>query len=167
MLKINLLSMRFDAERQYRKLRAGDACDYLTMLEDRTVRRRVHQNIRNDQKKPVLTVQRAERQVRKIETQLSRRRGMSLVPLLSRVQGSPNRDVGIGRSKQVGKDSVPSGVVTMKNTTEREKTSVDFRQVPEPTPTITGWERGEVEHKGRAGLRRIKRNNDQKAILIR
>lgn len=39
--------------------------------------------------------------------------------------------------------------------------------LPEPTPTVTGWERGEVEHRGRAGLRRIKRGKDQEAFVIK
>jgi len=39
--------------------------------------------------------------------------------------------------------------------------------VPEPTPVITGWERGEIEHRGRAGLRRIKRGKDQEAFIIK
>jgi hypothetical protein len=37
--------------------------------------------------------------------------------------------------------------------------------VPEPTPTITGWET-EVEHRGRNGLRRIERGKEQDAIAI-
>src|SRR5262245_45775095 len=84
MLKINLLSMRLDAEREYRKMRAGEACDFLTMLEDRTVRRRVHQNIRNDKKRSARINERSARQ-------LSRRRGMSEVGnLFLGANGEPN-----------------------------------------------------------------------------
>ena len=43
----------------------------------------------------------------------------------------------------------------------------DRPMVPEPTPTITGWERGDVEHRGRNGLRRIERRKDQAAFKIK
>lgn len=39
--------------------------------------------------------------------------------------------------------------------------------VPEPTPMVTGWERGEVEHKSRAGIRRIERKKDQPAFAVK
>jgi hypothetical protein len=36
------------------------------------------------------------------------------------------------------------------------------------TPTTTGWERGEVEHRARGnGLRRIERKKDQPALVIK
>lgn len=52
---------------------------------------------------------------------------------------------------------------------EDDRLSVEIPSgpVPEPTPTITGWERGEVEHRGRSGLRRIERAKDQEAIAIK
>lgn len=92
MLNINLLSARFDAERQYRKMCAGDPCDYLTMLEDRTVRRRVHQGIRNRQTR---AIKRAARIKEKVDLQLSHRKGMSAVGStigFLGTNGQPNRD---------------------------------------------------------------------------
>jgi hypothetical protein len=90
MLKINLLTERRDAEREYRKMRDGvPVVDYLTIHLDTTVRRRVHQKLRNVKKQ-------AARRNRKIKFQLSRRTGMSAVGSTNGFlgkNGAPNCDV--------------------------------------------------------------------------
>lgn len=86
MLKINLLTERRDAEKQYLKMQAGAVVvDHLAMHLDRTVRRRVHQNIRNKKKQVV-------RRKQKRNLQMSRRTGIGMSELLGRFQGQPNRD---------------------------------------------------------------------------
>jgi len=86
MLKINLLTERRDAEKEYRKMLSGaSVVNYLALHVDTTVRRRVHQNIRNDKKK----VAKRERQT---EVQWARRRAKSRVDLLSETRGPERRD---------------------------------------------------------------------------
>jgi hypothetical protein len=103
MLKINILTRRIDAAKQYRRMREGDTnVDYLGMLEDRTVRRRIHQNIRNDKKRPALFAAQHARREEKIKFQQDRRAGMAWIPLLNRVVGQPN--LCVGKQGEAGKD---------------------------------------------------------------
>lgn len=94
MLKINLLSMKFDAEREYRKMLAGQVCNYLTMLEDDQVGNRVKVKVKH---------QRIEA---KVAHQMLSRRGMSAVgSTFLGANGEPNRDV-LKPTKPAGKDKV-------------------------------------------------------------
>ena len=115
MLKINLLTVVRDAENEYRKMLAGEDCDYLTMFEDRTVRRRVHQNARNEQKRAALLIERASRQEGKIKSQLERRKGMSAIGTVTGflgAHGEPMRDVRKELPWQTGKDRWSQGVLS-------------------------------------------------------
>jgi hypothetical protein len=99
MLKINLLTVRRDAEKWYLTMRSNpcNPVDHLAMHLDLTVRRRIHQNIRNKKKQVV-------RRKLKRDLQMSRRTGIGMSELMSGFQGQPNRDVEVGKKKQVGKD---------------------------------------------------------------
>lgn len=63
---------------------------------------------------------------------------------------------GVSKKRRVGKDRVATPV-TMKNSNEPEHTSLGYERVPvpEPTPLITGWELGAVEHKARRKTGRL------------
>jgi hypothetical protein len=100
MLKINLLTVRRDAEKWYLKMRSNPCnpvVDHLAMHLDTTVRRRIHQNIRNKKKQVV-------RRKLKRNLLMSRRTGIGMTELTSRFQGQPNRDVEVRKKRQVGKD---------------------------------------------------------------
>jgi hypothetical protein len=81
MLKINLLTERRDAEREYRKMQQGNPIvDHLVMHLDTTVRRRVNQNTRNHKK---MVVKRAA----KIRCQQQRRGAKTFAPWLGTLGG--------------------------------------------------------------------------------
>ena len=62
MLKINLLTEHWRAEKEYRKMRDGaSVVNHLEMHSNHKVRRRIHQNIRNDKKQPARLAARAVR----------------------------------------------------------------------------------------------------------
>ena len=177
MLKINLLTIPRDAERNYRRWKSGDVCvDWLAMQLDRTVRRRLHQEFR--------ILNRYNERVA-----LNPCSGGQYVTLMERV------DVGVKQSsfqhgESVAKKSVvkprlvwvdgkadgarlvPDAVMVPQRPEPRSgpthhTVNVNDRpMVPEPTPTVTGWEHGEVEHKSRAGVRRIERGKEQEAFAI-
>lgn len=91
MLEINLLTKRFEALREWRKMNADEPCDYLTMLEDDQVAKHVMRKVKQ---------QRIEA---KISHQMLRRRGMSAVgSTFLGANGEPNRDV-LKPPKAVGK----------------------------------------------------------------
>jgi hypothetical protein len=104
MLTINLLTERRDAEQAYRRMRDGYPVGYVNYLEDhfamqvdRTVRRRVHQNIRNDKKASI-------KRARKDQLLRDRRAGMSAVGnIFLGANGEPNLDV-LKPAKSGGKE---------------------------------------------------------------
>ncbi|MBZ5679190.1 MAG: hypothetical protein LAO24_03680 [Acidobacteriia bacterium] len=129
MLQINLLTNRRDAEQEYLKMHLGAVIvDHLAMHLDRTVRRRVLQNIRNDKKQPALLVEQAAKRAAKIKSGMGRRAakyqhkglgsqagpamcevgkprptGRDKVSLLGRCDGYIQR---CGAEKRMGKDQV-------------------------------------------------------------
>jgi hypothetical protein len=97
MLKINLLTERRDAEREYRKMQQGNPnVDHLVMHLDTTVRRRVNQNTRNRKK---MVVKRAA----KIRLQQTRRAAKTFAPWLGTLGGPTTLNA--GKKKPVGKDT--------------------------------------------------------------
>lgn len=83
MLHINLFRRYLDEE--YQKYRSGECIDLVALLENRRIRRRLNQAIRNDKKS-------VERRKRKIEVGLSRRAGKSMIMTLGVVRGPHSRD---------------------------------------------------------------------------
>src|ERR1700721_3035260 len=99
MLKINLLTDRRDAEREYRKMQENPCnpiVDHLVMHLDTTVRRRGNQNTRNRKK---MVVKRAA----KIRLQQTRRAAKTFAPWLGTLGGPTTLNA--GKKKPVGKDT--------------------------------------------------------------
>jgi hypothetical protein len=84
-----------DAVTQAKRLRAGEEVFDFLVLDTRAAKRYLSQCERREK-------QRATKQATKIALQMSRRAGISVIDLLGRSQGQPNRDVEIGKKKPAG-----------------------------------------------------------------